>query len=134
MSPYFEEKTYMTTTARLEPIPPPPGHLFVGNLFDLDANHPIESMMDLARAYGPIFQIDMPGGNSRVVVSGFDLVNELCDESRFDKMLGRVCALCVRARSVGACLRPRRRTRTGTKHTTFSCPHSAWMPYASITP
>ena len=66
----------------------PPGHLFVGHLFDLDANHPIESMMDLAREYGPIFQIDMPGGNSRVVVSGRDLVDELCDESRFDKMLG----------------------------------------------
>ena len=93
MSPYFEERTHITTTARLEPIPHPPGHLFVGNLFDLDANHPIESMMDLARTYGPVFQIDMPGGNSRVVVSGFDLVNELCDESRFDKMLGRVCAL-----------------------------------------
>ena len=93
MSPYFEERTHMTTTARLEPISHPPGHLFVGNLFDLDANHPIESMLDLARTYGPISQIDMPGGNSRVVVSGFDLVNELCDESRFDKMLGRVCAL-----------------------------------------
>jgi len=78
----------MTITNHLQPIPHPPGHLFVGNLFDLDANHPIESMMDLAREYGPIFQIDMPGGNSRVVVSGFELVDELCDESRFDKMLG----------------------------------------------
>ena len=78
----------MALANHLQPIPHPPGHLFVGNLFDLDANHPIESMMDFARTYEPIFQIDMPGGNSRVVVSGFDLVNELCDESRFDKMLG----------------------------------------------
>src|SRR5262245_61508136 len=88
LSTYLEERTRMATTAPLEPIPHPPGHLFVGHLFDLDANHPIESMMDLAREYGPIFQIDMPGGNSRVVVSGFQLVDELCDESRFDKMLG----------------------------------------------
>jgi len=78
----------MATAAQFEPIPHPPGHPFVGNLFDLDANHPMESMMELARKYGPIFEIDMPGGNSRVVVSGFELVDELCDESRFDKMLG----------------------------------------------
>src|SRR5262249_19392737 len=82
------ERTSMALPNHLQPIPHPPGHLFVGNLFDLDANHPIESMIDLAREYVPIFQIDMPGGNSRVVVSGFELVDELCDESRFDKMLG----------------------------------------------
>ncbi len=78
----------MAATAHLEPIPHPPGHPFVGNLFDLDATHPIESMMALARQYGPIFRIAVPGGNSRVVVSSYELVDELCDESRFDKMLG----------------------------------------------
>ena len=46
----------MDAAARLEPIPRPPGHLFVGNLFDLDASHPIESLMDLARKYGPIYE------------------------------------------------------------------------------
>ena len=39
----------MDAAARLEPIPHPPGHVFVGNLFDLDASHPVESLMDLAR-------------------------------------------------------------------------------------
>ena len=47
----------MDNASHLEPIPRPPGHLFVGNLFDLDASHPIESLMELARNYGPIFQI-----------------------------------------------------------------------------
>ena len=28
----------MATTLELEPIPHPPGHLLVGNLFDLDAS------------------------------------------------------------------------------------------------
>ncbi len=79
----------MDTVARLEPIPHPPGHLFVGNLFDLDASHPIESLMDLARKYGPIYELEMPGRSSRVIVSGYELVDELCDESRFDKMLGQ---------------------------------------------
>ena len=78
----------MATPSHLQPIPHPPGHMFVGNLFDLDANQPIDSLMDLTREYGPIFRIDAPGGNSRVVVSGFELVDEICDESRFDKALG----------------------------------------------
>ena len=44
----------MDTLPLLQPIPRPPGHLVVGNLFDLDARHPIESLMNLAREYGPI--------------------------------------------------------------------------------
>jgi cytochrome P450 / NADPH-cytochrome P450 reductase len=78
----------MDTVAPLEPIPHPPDHLFVGNLFDLDASHPIESLMELARKYGPIYELKLPNGASRVIVSGYKLVDELCDASRFDKMLG----------------------------------------------
>src|SRR3954451_448207 len=78
----------MVTTAHLEPIPHPPGHLLVGNLFDLDTSHPLESLADLARQYGPIYQLQLPGRGSRVIVSGYELVDELCDETRFDKMLG----------------------------------------------
>ena len=78
----------MDTVAPLEPIPHPPGHLLVGNLFDLDASHPIESLMDLARKYGPIYRIEVPGRGSRVIVSGYELADELCDESRFDKEVG----------------------------------------------
>ncbi|HZS00814.1 MAG TPA: cytochrome P450 [Chloroflexota bacterium] len=74
--------------AHLEPIPHPPGKPFVGNLFDLDRDNPTESLMQLAREYGPIYRLDTPGGNSRNIVSSVKLVDELCDESRFDKMLG----------------------------------------------
>jgi cytochrome P450/NADPH-cytochrome P450 reductase len=70
--------------AHLEPIPRPPGHMLVGNLFDVDAAHPIESAMELARKFGPIYEVSAPG-ILRVIVSGADLVGELCDESRFDK-------------------------------------------------
>jgi cytochrome P450/NADPH-cytochrome P450 reductase len=59
----------------------------VGNLLDLDVNHPMESLADLARQYGPIYEIQMPNG-SRIIVSGYELANELCDETRFDKTLG----------------------------------------------
>ena len=76
----------MGPEVHLEPIPRPPGHMLVGNLLDIDAAHPIESLVELAREYGPIFELAVPGG-SRFVVSGFELVDQLCDESRFDKKL-----------------------------------------------
>jgi cytochrome P450/NADPH-cytochrome P450 reductase len=60
----------MDPTARLEPIPRPPGHLLIGNLLDLDAGHPIESLMDLARQYGPIYELTIPSRGSRIIVSG----------------------------------------------------------------
>ena len=78
----------MSLEVHLEPIPRPPGHLLVGNLLDLDAAHPIESLMDLARQYGPIFELAIPGRGPLIVVSSFELVDELCDESRFDKKVG----------------------------------------------
>ena len=44
-----------------------------------------QSLMRLTRRFGPIFQVDFGGGRRAVFVSGFDLVDEICDESRFDK-------------------------------------------------
>ena len=55
----------MDAAAHLEPIPRPPGHVFVGNLFDLDASHPVESLMDLARKYGPIYELELPARLAR---------------------------------------------------------------------
>jgi cytochrome P450 / NADPH-cytochrome P450 reductase len=78
----------MDAASKLEPIPRPPGHLLIGNLLDLDASHPMESLMELARQYGPIYELAVPGRGSRIVVSSYELVNELCDESRFDKLVG----------------------------------------------
>ena len=79
----------MTTPTTYEPIPQPPGYPVLGNLFDVrGAETPIEALMKLARQYGPIFQLRV-GPNSLVVVSGFDLVDEICDDQRFDKTLGR---------------------------------------------
>src|SRR5215208_4450261 len=42
--------------------------------------------MSLAREYGPIFKLTTPAGIS-VVVSGVDLVSEICDDARFDKVI-----------------------------------------------
>src|SRR5829696_9758979 len=72
----------------LEPIPQPPGYPVLGNIFDLIGEEtPIQALMKLARQYGPIFRLRMPQG-SNIVLSGFDLVDEVCDEKHFDKFLG----------------------------------------------
>ena len=68
----------------LDPIPHPPRTFVLGNLLSLTTTSPVQDMMKLAREYGPIYWLDMLG-KPVVIVSGFDLVDELCDESRFDK-------------------------------------------------
>ncbi len=69
------------------PIPQPPRRPLIGNLLDIDRRAPFQSLGRLARAYGPIFRMDLPG-RSVVVLSGRDLVDEVCDERRFDKLIG----------------------------------------------
>ena len=77
----------MSATIALDEIPGPRGLPLVGNAFDIDATNPIEGFMEMAGEYGPIFRLSVPGG-TRLIVSGADLVDELCDESRFDKLVG----------------------------------------------
>jgi cytochrome P450/NADPH-cytochrome P450 reductase len=66
------------------PIPKPKGDPFIGNLRAIDGDAPIQGFMRMARILGPIFQLEILG-NPLVVVSSQELVNELSDESRFDK-------------------------------------------------
>ncbi|MFI5610530.1 bifunctional cytochrome P450/NADPH--P450 reductase [Amycolatopsis sp. NPDC051903] len=76
----------MTTRTPIDEIPGPRALPFVGNAFDIDAHHPFESMMGMAREYGPIFRLTTPGG-VRLIVSGASLVEEICDDARFDKVV-----------------------------------------------
>ncbi len=68
----------------LVPIPQLPGKPVVGNMLDIDAKHPIRDIMAIAKRLGPIFQLNMMG-KPFTIVWGHDLVEELCDEKRFDK-------------------------------------------------
>ncbi|MEP7300380.1 MAG: cytochrome P450 [Caldimonas sp.] len=70
--------------ARTEPIPQPKGDPFIGNLRSIDGDVPIQGFMRLARIHGPIFKLDF-FGNPLIIVSSQELVDELCDEKRFDK-------------------------------------------------
>ena len=71
---------------QLQTIPQPKPDRVLGNLKDIDTHAPIQSMMRLSQTYGPIFQLSLPGAKGRrIFVSSHELVNELCDESRFGK-------------------------------------------------
>jgi cytochrome P450/NADPH-cytochrome P450 reductase len=71
-----------------QPIPSPPGLPFLGNLLDLrdEEGVTIHALERLADIYGTIFKIRIRG-HEQIVVSGSDLFDELCDETRFSKVL-----------------------------------------------
>ena len=69
---------------RLDPIPKPPGLPVLGNVTSIDTDAPLQNLMRMAEDMGPIFRLDMMG-KPMVIVSGAELVKELCDETRFDK-------------------------------------------------
>lgn len=66
------------------PLPRPPQKPLVGNMLDMSPTTPVQDLISIAREMGPIFEMDMMG-KPFTVVSGFSLVDELCNERRFDK-------------------------------------------------
>jgi cytochrome P450/NADPH-cytochrome P450 reductase len=74
----------LSDNVKLERIPMPDKKPVVGNMLSVDKDQPLQSLMQLSRDLGPIIRMDMMG-TPLVVVSGHDLVEELCDEARFDK-------------------------------------------------
>ncbi|MDQ3011668.1 MAG: cytochrome P450, partial [Acidobacteriota bacterium] len=72
--------------ASLARIPQPPEKFLFDNLLDLSATSPVQDMIRLAREYGPIYRLDMRG-RAVVIISGYELVSEVCDEKRFDKSI-----------------------------------------------
>ncbi len=82
----------MVTRTALKEIPSPPGYPVIGNLLDLQGDAPGQSLLDLAKSYGPIYRLNM-GGRSLIVLSGFELVNEVCDDNRFGKFPGPAISL-----------------------------------------
>jgi cytochrome P450/NADPH-cytochrome P450 reductase len=78
----------MSTAVRSDhdPIPQPAPWPVLGNLPELDRRAPVQSFIRLARRYGPIYRMQLPGRQA-IILSGRDLVDEACDEARFDKLI-----------------------------------------------
>ncbi|KAF6828803.1 bifunctional P-450/NADPH-P450 reductase [Colletotrichum musicola] len=72
------------------PIPEPRGGLpFLGHIAEFNPENPLDDILRLADTYGEIYRLRLPG-KTLVVVSTVALVNEVCDESRFQKTLNNV--------------------------------------------
>ena len=87
----------MASINALSPIPHPPKKPVVGNMLSLDSSAPVQDLVRLSKELGPIFWLDMMGA-PLVIVAGHDLVDELSDETRFDKA---VRGALRRVRAVG---------------------------------
>ncbi|MBP6824197.1 MAG: cytochrome P450, partial [Acidobacteria bacterium] len=74
------------STENFARIPQPPEKFLLENLLELSPTSPIQDMVRLAREYGPIYRLEMRG-RVAIVLSGYELVNEVCDEKRFDKSI-----------------------------------------------
>ena len=59
----------MTATLSLDEIPGPRGLPVLGNIRDIDADAPFESLMRLADEFGPIYKLTTPSG-TRLIVTG----------------------------------------------------------------
>lgn len=68
----------------LEPIPQPPVHWFTRNLPEIDPAFPSSSNWRLAAIYGDILKLDL-GKDQVVIISSYELANEVFDQSRFEK-------------------------------------------------
>ncbi|KAJ9627966.1 hypothetical protein H2203_003185 [Taxawa tesnikishii (nom. ined.)] len=76
----------MVGEQKLQPIPQPPGLPIVGNINDIDPELPLLSVMNLADQYGEIFKLSLMG-KERMIYTTVALLNEVCDEKRFNKAI-----------------------------------------------
>ncbi|KAJ5350580.1 hypothetical protein N7541_008307 [Penicillium brevicompactum] len=67
-------------------IPGPSGIPILGNIFDIDPNQTWNSLNKLAREYGPIFKVTILG-HPLVFISSVALLEEICDQTRFRKLV-----------------------------------------------
>ncbi|EWG53308.1 hypothetical protein FVEG_11770 [Fusarium verticillioides 7600] len=64
-------------------IPNPKGYPFIGNVLDVNPDHPQESLAQISESYGPIFRLYLPA--ERIFVANYALAKDLFDEARFEK-------------------------------------------------
>jgi hypothetical protein len=76
-----------TRPLTVEDIPGPKGLPVVGNMFDVPADHQVVTLMEVVGELGPMVRLRTPAGD-RYVASGLAMIDDLCDDERFDKLVG----------------------------------------------
>src|SRR5262245_14242891 len=84
--PWHREECLMSTLQDLRAIPQPQPKFVLGNMIDVGPAMQFQHLIELAKEYGPIYQITLPT-ETMIVLSSQSLVNEVCDDARFDKYL-----------------------------------------------
>jgi len=79
--------TTPATSKSLDDIPGPKGVPVLGNMFEIKQATLIQDLMKVAREWGPIFKMTTPRGPIYVTY-GLEMVDDLCDDTRFDKLVG----------------------------------------------
>ncbi|KAI4592086.1 hypothetical protein KJ359_011877 [Pestalotiopsis sp. 9143b] len=72
------------------PIPEPRGYPFLGNIPQVDPDFSLQSFLQLSEKYGEIYRLRFPGQKDTIIVSSFDLVDDLLDDDRFRKVPANV--------------------------------------------
>ena len=90
--PYHQSENSQTADDKpaehaMATIPQPPAHWIIGNVGEIDPKLPISSFWRLADLYGPIFKLNLVG-RELLVLSSYELINEVCDDDRFEKFVG----------------------------------------------
>ncbi|KAL7933075.1 cytochrome P450 [Trichoderma chlorosporum] len=67
-------------------IPQPRSIPLLGNIQDINMDYPLGSLLHLANKYGPIYRLSI-GSTKLVIVSSYELVDEVCDDDRFRKSI-----------------------------------------------
>ena len=68
------------------PIPHPPRKPITGNLHQISGKPPIQTILELSKDFGPLFELKL-FNKKLVVVTGQELFKEVCDEKRFHKIV-----------------------------------------------
>ncbi|MCB9640611.1 MAG: cytochrome P450 [Myxococcales bacterium] len=77
----------MPTASQTVKLPHPYDWPLLRNLPEIDKEHPLRSMMEMADRLGPMFELKFPG-RVMYIASSYALARELCDTKRFEKTLG----------------------------------------------
>lgn len=104
----------------LDDIPGPKGVPVLGNMFEIKPATLIQDLMALAREWGPIVRLKTPTGD-RYVASGLEMVDDLCDDARFDKLVGVSQREFRKTHKSAGCSPPTPTTRCGAPPTTSCC-------------
>ena len=122
--PAMTPSTIPATSRSLDDIPGPKGVPLVGNLFDIKQSTMIQDLIALAREWGPLFRLNTPTG-TRYVASGLEMVNDLCDDARFDKLVGVSQRELRKTHTSAGLFTADTTTLCGNRRTTSFCPASA---------